>query len=104
MTATQLDNYSTMLFGCVVAELNQAQAAILEERLNRAYPSPLEELRLRRVIHPIAVGDSVEVPAEQSAFVRWRDIPVAEATPTPSAQTLPSWRAGGKGSGTRRRR
>ncbi len=102
MTATQLDTYSTLLFGSVVAGLSQAQGAILEERLNPAYPSPLEELRARRVLYPLAVGDTVEVPTEQSAFIRWRDVPTVEETPL--APAPPSWRAGGgKGSGTRRR-
>jgi len=102
MTATQLDTYSTLLFGSVVAGLSQAQGAILEERLNPAYPSPLEELRARRVLYPLAVGDTVDIPAEQSAFIRWSDIPTAEETPP--APAPPSWRAGGgKGSGTRRR-
>lgn len=99
ITAAQLDSYSTMLFGSVVAKLSQAQGAILEERLNPAYPSPLQELSARRVLHPIAVGDSFPIPDGQSSFIRWHDVPPAEETPP-----TPSWRAGGaKKSRTRRR-
>jgi hypothetical protein len=105
ITAAQLDSYSAMLFGGGVASLNQAQGAILEERLNPAYPSPLQELRARRLIHPIAVGDTVPIPDEQSAFIRWRDIPPTEDAPASPAPAAPSWRAGGvQRGGTRRRR
>lgn len=99
ITAAQLDSYSTMLFGSVVAKLSQAQGTILEERLNPAYPSPLQELSARRVLHPIAVGDSVSIPDGQAAFIRWRDVPPAEETPP-----TPSWRAGGAKKSRNRRR
>lgn len=92
ITPAQLDSYSTMLFGSAVAGLNQAQGAILEERLNPAYPSPLQELSARRLLHPIAVGDTVTIPEDQPIFIRWRDVPPVVEPPEPPPPTVPSWR------------
>jgi hypothetical protein len=95
ITAAQLDSYSAMLFGSAVADLNQAQGAILEERLNPAYPSPLQELSARRLLHQIAVGDTVTIPADQPAFIRWRDVPPLpepEEQPETPQPVIPTWR------------
>ncbi len=98
-----LDAYSALLFGAAVAALDQAQGALLEERLDPAYPSPLEELRARRILHPLAVGDDMDVPPDRPFLVRWRDVPPVEAAPPPIAPPPPSWRDRGKGRGGGRR-
>jgi len=102
ITPALLDTYSTMLFERPVAELDQTEYAILEERLDRTYPSPLEETRARRLLYPIAVGDAMLIPPDHSIFIRWRDVPpVVEEEPR--QPTTPSWRTRGTRAGGRRR-
>ncbi len=104
ITPALLDTYSTMLFDQPVGALNQDHYAILEERLNPAYPSPLEETGARRLRHPIAVGDHLTLPEGRPIFIRWRDVPPVEAAPEPAAPATPSWRTRGvRGTGRRRR-
>lgn len=104
ITPALLDTYSTMLFDQPVGALNQDHYAILEERLNPAYPSPLEETGARRLRHPIAVGDHLTLPEDRPIFIRWRDVPPVAAAPEPAAPTTPSWRTRGvRGTGRRRR-
>jgi hypothetical protein len=92
ITPALLDTYSTMLFGGTIAQLDQTQYAILEERLNRAYPSPLEETRARRLIYPIAVGDAMPIPPDNPILVHWRDVPPVAASEDTPKPTQPSWR------------
>jgi hypothetical protein len=102
-----LDTYSRLLFGVAVAALDQTQSLILEERLNPAYPSPLEELRVRRIIHPLAVSDAMTIPKDRPFLIHWGDVPPVEETvaeaPEPAAPTTLSWRERGKKGGGRRR-
>ncbi len=103
ISTSLLDTYSTLLFGVAVAGLDQAQSMILEERLNPAYPSPLEELRVRRILHPLAVSDAMTIPEDHPFFIRWSDVPPVEEAPEPVAPPTISWRERGKkGSGRRR--
>jgi len=98
-----LDTYSTLLFGVAVAALDQTQSMILEERLNPAYPSPLEELRVRRIIHPLAVSDEMPIPEDRPFLIRWSAVSPVEAAPEPVAPPTLTWRERGKkGSGRRR--
>jgi len=102
ITPALLDTYSIMLFERPVAELDQTEYAILEERLDRTYPSPLEETRARRLLYPIAVGDAMPIPPDHPVFIRWRDVPpVVEEEPR--QPTTPSWRTRGTRAGGRRR-
>ena len=102
ITPVLLDTYSTMLFERPVAELDQTEHAILEERLDRAYPSPLEETRARRLLYPIAVGDAMPIPSDHPVFIRWRDVPPV-VVEEPRQPATPSWRAHGTRAGGRRR-
>lgn len=102
ITPALLDTYSTMLFERPVADLDQTEYAILEERLDRTYPSPLEETRARRLLYPIAVGDAMPIPPDHPVFIRWRDVPPV-VVEEPSQPTTPSWRTRGTRAGGRRR-
>lgn len=103
ISTSLLDTYSTLLFGVAVAGLDQAQSMILEERLNPAYPSPLEELRVRRILHPLAVSDEMTLIEDRPFFIRWSDVPPVEEAPEPVTPPTISWRERGKkGSGRRR--
>lgn len=104
ITPGQLDTYSTLLFGVAVAGLTRAQGAILAERLHPAYPSPLEELRARRVLHPLAVGDAFPIPPDRQGFIYWRDVPPVEEPPTMPAPPVPTWRTRAVPGGGRRGR
>ncbi len=103
ITPALLDVYSTMLFDRTIADLDQTQYAILEERLDRAYPSPLEETRARRLIYPIAVGDAMPIPPDRPIFVRWRDVPPVAAVEETLKPAPPSWRMRGPRVSGRRR-
>lgn len=103
ISTSLLDTYSTLLFGTAVAALDQTQSMILEERLNPAYPSPLEELRVRRILHPLAVSDEMTIAEDQPFFVRWSDVPPVEEEPEPPAPPTITWRERGKKGGGRRR-
>lgn len=103
ITPALLDVYSTMLFDRPVADLDQTQYAILEERLDRAYPSPLEETRARRLIYPIAVGDAMPIPPDRTIFIRWRDVPPVVEVAEPPKPAPPSWRTRGPRASGRRR-
>jgi len=103
ISTSLLDTYSTLLFGVAIAALDQSQSMILEERLNPAYPSPLEELRVRRILHPLAVSDEMTITENQPFFIRWSDVLPVEKAPEPVVPPTLSWRERGKkGSGRRR--
>jgi hypothetical protein len=103
ISTSLLDTYSTLLFGVPVAGLDQTQSLILEERLNPAYPSPLEELRVRRILHPLAVSDEMTISEDQPFFIHWSAVPPVEEAPEPPTPPTITWRERGKKGGGRRR-
>ena len=82
MAPQQLERYCQLLFHRPLSELAHWQAAVLIARLDPRYPNPLEELRVSRILHPIAVGDFVPVADGQDGFIRWGDIAATTAQTT----------------------